>query len=68
MAVQGTLGVEDEEEEWIGIGEEFDEFEEALQAPEDNQLDPYYFVRSGTTSAQGSIWHAARVGDLERVQ
>ena len=55
---------EEEEEEWIGTAEEF---EEALAAPESIESDPYFFVRTHTTD-QGSIWHAARIGDTERVQ
>ncbi|BDA48677.1 Ankyrin repeat and BTB/POZ domain-containing protein 1 [Coccomyxa sp. Obi] len=42
--------------------------EEALAAPEDEDDDPFYFVRSQKTGPRSDVYQAARVGDLDRIK
>ncbi|CAL5223847.1 g6430 [Coccomyxa viridis] len=49
----------DEDDEWL---------EGALAAPDDEDDDPYYFVQARRTGPKADIYHAARVGDLERIK
>ncbi|CAK0738830.1 hypothetical protein CVIRNUC_001099 [Coccomyxa viridis] len=71
-AAPAAIVVEDEEDEVFLDTTMFDEDDEwlegALAAPDDEDEDPYYFVRARTTGPKADIYHAARVGDLDRIK